>query len=76
MQKSKMLMWLQRHYGMRHCMVEAGYITPKQFCEEVLILMEGKGMLPPKSVVDNGQDGKMWSNEWEPEDKGKEEETT
>lgn len=35
--------------------------------EIILARIEQEGMLPPEAVVDNGQDGKMWSNEWEEE---------
>lgn len=30
------LIKLQRHYGIRHCMVEGKYLTVKEFCAEVL----------------------------------------
>ena len=47
MKRSEMLMWLQRHYGIRHCMVESGHLSVEDFCAEVLSLIEKRGMLPP-----------------------------
>lgn len=72
MKRSEALLKLQRHYGIRHCMVEARYITPEQFCEEALSVMESLGMLAPFSELlssKSNQDCNMISDafEWEPE---------
>ena len=74
MKRKEMLMWLQRHYGIRHCMVDQYYITIEQFCDEVLSLMESKGMLPPiaefkpiETKVEGFDPGpqSLWANKWE-----------
>jgi len=64
MKRSEALLKLQRYYGIRHCMVEANYITGANFMDEVLELVEELGMRPP---YDAGQDDGVDVMEWEPE---------
>ena len=47
MKRSEMLIKIARYYGIRHCMVESNYITPLEFCQEMLELIEDLGMVPP-----------------------------
>ena len=83
MKRSEMLVHMQRAYGIRHVMVESGYITVKDFMDELLTYMEGKGMIPPafelkktgKGCLCSMRDGceecdpynKYYENKWEPE---------
>jgi len=62
MKRSEMLLKLQRYYGIKHCMVEAGYITPNEFMDSVLQLVEELGMRPP---YDASQDDGVDTFEWE-----------
>jgi hypothetical protein len=47
MKRSEMLIKMQRVYGIRHVMVEGGYITVADFMDELLTYMEQTGMEPP-----------------------------
>jgi hypothetical protein len=49
--RSEALLLMQRHYGIRHCMVEGKYITVKQFCDEMLSLLESSGVGLVREVV-------------------------
>jgi hypothetical protein len=64
MKRSEALLKLQRYYSIRHCMVEAKYITEDQFMDQVLQLVEELGMRPP---YDASQDDGVDTMEWEPE---------
>jgi hypothetical protein len=64
MKRSEALLTLQRYYSIKHCMVEANYITKDQFMDEVLTLVEELGMRPP---YDAFQDDEIDIMEWEPE---------
>lgn len=57
MKRSEMLLKLQRYYGIKHVMVEEGYITPSEFMDNVLQLVEDLGMSPPFS-------DKMFQKSW------------
>ena len=47
MKRSEVLLKLQRYYSIKHVMVEQRYITPDEFMENILQLVEELGMLPP-----------------------------
>lgn len=49
MKRSEMLVKLQRYYGFKHVMVEERYISPNEFMDKVLELVEELGMLPPRT---------------------------
>lgn len=65
MKKSEMITKMQTAYAIRHVMVEGGYITIRQFMEELLHHMQSHGMLPPRTKLShiNGED-----NCWDPEE--------
>jgi len=79
--RSEMLIKMQRVYGIRHVMVEGGYITVADFMDELLTYMEQAGMEPPYRewkelsvgvwVDDNGVESRpivqRAENSWEPE---------
>ena len=78
MKRSEMVIKIARYYSIRHCMVEGNYMTPLQFCEEMLELVEEIGMLPPihpnmgyeaTEVTPSGTLNyyRKTFNEWEPE---------
>ena len=52
MKRSQALIYMQKIYSIRHCMVEGRYITLEQFFNEMLAYMENKGL----------------TQEWEPEE--------
>jgi hypothetical protein len=72
MKRSEVLVKLQRYYGFKHVMVEENYITPNEFMDKVLELVEELGMVPP---ILEDQSWKMAGNgemtyavqEWETE---------
>ena len=64
MKRSEMVVKIARHYSIRHCMVEARYITYLEFCQEVLELVEELGMYPPDRF---NNEGDCYVSEWEPE---------
>jgi hypothetical protein len=65
MKRSKLILDMERAYAIRHVMVESGYITVKQFMEEILELVQDRGMLPPRTKLShlNCED-----NSWDPEE--------
>jgi hypothetical protein len=72
MKRSEMLLHMQRFYGIRHVMLESGYITLKDFMSELLEYMESKGMQPPEIETEhwNREDNNYHkAREWENEEK-------
>jgi hypothetical protein len=71
-----MLLRLERYYSIRHVMVEFNYITPKEFMDGVLEIVEELGMLPPPNpnnydlvptVTPMGNLDYSFKREWEKE---------
>ena len=76
MKRSEVVIKMTRYYGIRHPMVEAGYITPLQFMESMLALVEEMGMIPPEvrgeydsvpTVTPTGNHDYGWIRKWEKE---------
>jgi hypothetical protein len=77
MKRSEILIKLQRFYGIKHVMVEQGYISKDQFMDEVLQLVEELGMLPPPNpkeydnvptVTPTGNHEYSFKRSWEDEE--------
>lgn len=64
MKRSEMLLKLQELYNEKHAMMEKHYITPYEFLDIALTLMEEEGMRPP---YDASQDDRTDTIEWEDE---------
>jgi hypothetical protein len=82
MKRSEAILKLTRAYHIRHVMVEGGHITPQEFMEEMLSVVEGLGMIPPEHYRphdwhERGITYSQWIQEpskirtWEPEDEKK-----
>jgi hypothetical protein len=75
MKRSEVLIKLQRYYGIKHVMVEERYITPDEFMDNVLTLVEELGMLPPYHEKEEEINSRIKSTtpelsnfyKWEPE---------
>ena len=62
MKRSEAVLKMARFYSIRHCMVEANYITFQEFCSEMLELLEEIGIYPPDTTIE-GHECTMWSPE-------------
>lgn len=69
MKRSEILLKLQRFYSIKHIMVEQNYITPNEFMDQVLQLVEELGMSPPQYNQNEGSGEfgipSYYVNEWE-----------
>lgn len=63
MKRSEMVVMMASFYNLKNVMVEGRYITPQEFCDQMLELVEELGMYPPDRF---NKEGDCYTSEWDP----------